>query len=666
MKFNNIIKSLLGVALVAGAWSCTDEVSYDPTPKYDGDQVYFSSDDHTTISITEGATSFSFPLHRYAADGELTVGLVGKVTNSEGVEMNDVFSIPTQVTFPADAKVVEVPVGVVFTSIVPAEKYTFSVSVAGEAASPYGQTSQVFKLSYDPWTEWTEYSSEDGSFQMAGLWDYLLEDKIEVRKSTVDPSVEQYRFPGPIPDEVFDFVISVDYKKTIKVDDVDVPLVTLDKVDFGDVDIDGSKTPSYMQDVVKGLMTLAGWNMDTALAFCAQNDMMPSYFDVDKGLFYLNIIFWNDATAAEGRFYGPFMNYMQLPGFADYEINFTVAGNFVDSEGVESVILNAYKSDDVYAYAYSIEEGTLTEAEVEAVAEAIAANPDATLYRESLTTIKFQPEKSGKYTVVAVGFDQANQKVYTTSSVFEFTSVKSEDSFETIGFCLYRDGFIDAFFEIPFVAWEVEVQEDKNNPGYYRLVDPYKEWPVNVSNGGKYVLPGKYYLEVDATDPNYVRVAESEIGVQIDPEAGAFSAWCAGDLLLAAGKYTEDQIKQAGYYGKMKDGVITFDPGTLVAAMSKFRNGAYFNSNIDLDNPANQEDFDGEYDPFWGTNGPFMVDLSDIAPAKAKQQKLPANMQCKEKANKAFAGQKNANAKQGVVVKNEELGKLGYSSRQVF
>ena len=127
---------------------------------------------------------------------------------------------------------------------------------------------------------------------------------------------------------------------------------------------------------------------------------------------------------------------------------------------------------------------------------------------------------------------------------------------------------------------------------------------------------------------------------------------------MATGKYTEDQIKQAGYYGKMKDGVITFDPGTLVASMSNYKDGAYYNSNIDLDNPANQDGFEGEYDPFWGTNGPFMVDLSDMAPVKAKQQKLPANMQCKEKANKAFAGQKNANAKQGVVVKTLDFNML--------
>lgn len=656
MKLNKIFTALAGLALLWGSSACTDEVKYDPTPKYDGDQVFFSPKAPSSIALAEGAETFTFPLQRYEANGELTVGLECSITGPEGAEMTQVFSLPTQITFPADAKEVEVPVGVVFSAVTPDFDYVLNVKVAGEKASPYGATTATFAVSYAPWTDWVKYSDEPGTMTLSAPVNGWYEDLVYTRSSALNPDLVQYKIAGPFEDIPYEYILTVHPEYKVSVDGKEYPLVLMDNIQTSQPWLK-DQTDGLICDAVSFFTTPGEMTLEEVLKDYAPK-YTPAYFDAEKGLFFINVFLTSTQLVKEYKAAGPNACYLQLPGFANYEIDFTVAGNFVDSEGEESVILNAYKSDDVYAYAYSIEEGELTEAEVEAVADAIAGDPDATLYFESISTIKFVPEKSGKYTVVAVGFDQSNQRIYTTSSVFEFTSVKTEDSFETIGYCLYRDGFVDAFYNIPFVAWEVEVKEDKNNPGYYRLVDPYKEWPLNVSSGGKYVLPGKYYLDVDATDPNYVRVAESEIGVQMDPRYGAFSAWCAGDLILATGKYTEDQIKQAGYYGKMKDGVITFDPGTLVASMSNYKDGAYHNSNIDLDNPANQDGFEGEYDPFWGKNGPFMVDLSDMAPVKAKQQKLPANMQCKEKANKAFVGQKNANAKQGVVVKTLDFNML--------
>ena len=116
MKFTKIYSIIAAAVISAGAWSCSDDVKYDPTPEYQGDEVYFSPEG-TEVAIPNGATSVSAKIYRVKADKELTVGLLSTVLNGDGSECVGIFDPTTQVTFAAGETVAEIPVGVTFSAV---------------------------------------------------------------------------------------------------------------------------------------------------------------------------------------------------------------------------------------------------------------------------------------------------------------------------------------------------------------------------------------------------------------------------------------------------------------------------------------------------------------------------------------------------------------------
>ncbi len=98
MKFNNLYSSILGAALLFGAYGCTDEVSYTPAEKFEGDNVYFETAS-SSVSLPENATEFEVEIQRYGSTGDLTVNLKNSVVDNEGSSLTDVFTVPSSVTF---------------------------------------------------------------------------------------------------------------------------------------------------------------------------------------------------------------------------------------------------------------------------------------------------------------------------------------------------------------------------------------------------------------------------------------------------------------------------------------------------------------------------------------------------------------------------------------
>lgn len=143
----------------------------------------------------------------------------------------------------------------------------------------------------------------------------------------------------------------------------------------------------------------------------------------------------------------------------------------------------------------------------------------------------------------------------------EYTTEKNPEVFKSIGKAMFTDALISAWYGAPAVDYEVEIEESQDNPGKYRLVNPYGEaYPYNEP--GDWDATQDYYLVIDATDPDYVNVLESELGV--DWGSGMMWTMSGGDYFVATGQATLEQVKALGYYGKLADGVITFGEGTIL------------------------------------------------------------------------------------------------------
>lgn len=164
------------------------------------------------------------------------------------------------------------------------------------------------------------------------------------------------------------------------------------------------------------------------------------------------------------------------------------------------------------------------------------------------------------YTFVVWATNGMQTKVFTEIYVTE----PNPEVFKSLGMCSYTDDIVSTLFGAPTVTYQVEIQESVDNPGKYRLVNPYGEiYPYNEP--GDWDADNTYYLTIDATDPDYVNLVQSDLG--IDWGYGPMTALSFADYFIDAGEATKDQMKAAGYYGKLVDGVITFNVKTLGLAM---------------------------------------------------------------------------------------------------
>ena len=174
-------------------------------------------------------------------------------------------------------------------------------------------------------------------------------------------------------------------------------------------------------------------------------------------------------------------------------------------------------------------------------------------YNDLMTGLK--PETS--YTFVVWGTNGMQTKVFTETYVTE----PNPEVFKSIGKGLFTDGLVGTWFGAPEVSYEVEIEESVDNPGKYRLVNPYGEaYPYNEP--GDWDAANTYYLTIDATNPDAVNIVSDNLG--LDWGYGMMWTMSAADYFILTGQATAEQLLSLGYYGKLADGVITFGPKTIL------------------------------------------------------------------------------------------------------
>ena len=193
--------------------------------------------------------------------------------------------------------------------------------------------------------------------------------------------------------------------------------------------------------------------------------------------------------------------------------------------------------------------------------------------------VRFPLAGAGIYSVVAISFadDEAQELDFAQ---FEYTMGPSD--WESMGMATYTDVFVPAFFNIPNVTYQVEVEKNIKKEGLYRLVNPYGEaYPYNEE--GDWDASKNYYLEINAMDPEGVYIPTAKLG--FDWGYGMFSATSAAYMYLS--NYDLETIKGAGLCGTLKDGVITFPTGTLACSLADYDGGSWYTANTEWDEDGN-------------------------------------------------------------------------------
>lgn len=150
-------------------------------------------------------------------------------------------------------------------------------------------------------------------------------------------------------------------------------------------------------------------------------------------------------------------------------------------------------------------------------------------------------------------------KAYKAVVASPVAKASTDGEWKSLGTGKFRDDFITALYFTDNYEFEVEVQENTALPGLYRLVSPYKNYPISPA-----VFDGDTYMEIDASNPDKVFFDRYDTGM--DWGSGSFVInSIAGDYYFNYGGGAGlDQAYEEGLCGTLEDGVITFPKGSLL------------------------------------------------------------------------------------------------------
>lgn len=385
------------------------------------------------------------------------------------------------------------------------------------------------------------------------------------------------------------------------------PIIYIDAFNTGltlspaDGEIEVEPYSSTIYDTFKSKYTLS------ELLYLGNNSVgnFVDYFGkVDNGIItFENGTFIVGASNLQTRYYANTngMFEVKLPGAVDYRITL-LTNSCTDANGKTIVQIN-YGSD-VAVCKLALLSGRFSNPDSE-IADLIEKNqlfsnlPEPGAYSFGLTA-------DNTYTYIVAGYNAAGQCVNVKGAyIVHRADVPSE--WKTLGKGIFTDGILSSYYELwttnsetyvpGTVKYEVEVQENINKPGYYRLVEPYgpgslyEEMNSHIADYGYDC--GTHYLYIDATNPEAVDIEFQPAGftLQGDGFICGTHAW-AGD-------------KAAAYVGKLANNTITFpEKGILFTDEGGAPSSLYYANTdgefkVELPDPNSVEDIVVE-----GANGP--------------------------------------------------------------
>ena len=437
---------------------------------------------------------------------------------------------------------------------------------------------ESINLFQEPWSNWQEAGT--ASYTYTGTyWSGTLSGaNVRYRENLVNKNGAQFQFINMAGG----YDLTIEYDKETGNCQVHQQQVA-DNSNYG---------PVFVCDLVHYPFNLKDGNGNV---IARTYDAFPCHYDSNKGLFVLNLIYYvdeNNGSNASGYFgYG--VETIQMDGFYQHDYSFSMeyAGKRTTDYGTECALINVTMGADVSICSLAVVEAN--EDTDATVAGMLDGSIDCmTLIESKSVTVPLT--KSGTYKAVAITYDDYDNMIDVHTMEFEFTVGNGDDNWVSLGMATYTDDLILPLFGNDPMSYNVEVLENREKPGLFRIVDPYgPEFPL-------YPYASSYadgtYIEIDATDPDGVWIEGwQSTGIDI-ANNGLMSvtsmAWYQADKE----GMTKEDAKEAGLCGVFADGVITFPvDGVLVGINSKAyygnRNGAFRLDMSNLERPAQTEEW---------------------------------------------------------------------------
>ena len=548
MKLNRILSIALLISAMVALNSCADDYAvdtdYTPAEVVDGPQVYFHETISTDVPVTEAEPNFSIDFYRVSSESEDVVEL--KLEAEEGVL--ELFEMPDFVTFAAGSKVATLQCKALFPDDehMPYDKvFPVKISVAkAEDATLYAFSSLTFNIVRPaPWK-----SLGKGKFcdTFLGGPDYY---EVEIQQNELYTNI--YRLVDPYAEILGDIPVDKYFQFEILAPGTQFRDYVLDDeyIMYSDYN-SGQWNSNYPEDIFlihpyRFGMELSLWKYNKVLDY--QSNGLPGEVSIAPYYYLFNVGGgWNNTTKTCISVLFP--DYVK----GDYSASVDYTGIYTAKDGIINAVANLSLGKD----AQNVKAIVMpADADAAAVADAIAAGElEAIDVVKGRIEVPFNAEELGGNNfqiIVTVLLDGAVKTVANTS--FEYFG-GGKNPWQSLGTGYYTDDVIlPMFYENGTPeTYEVEIMEYTENPGLYRIMNPYAK-SVHPAGDDDYAPEGMY-IEVNATDAEGVYIQQQSLGMD----------WGYGEMSLVSygatyfSNYPFETLKGAGYLGKVVDGVITF------------------------------------------------------------------------------------------------------------
>lgn len=543
MKFYKILSTALLFPALMAISSCEEEMSnYTPAEPTTGAQVYFEGAVNTNFVVNAVDSVFTVKLTRVQKDSVANIALKAEADSATLTK----FSFPSVATFAAGEATTTISCVAKVDSMEFDTPYTVKLCIANEEdATLYGQSFVNLKVTCPaPWKSLGMGKFSEGFLGTAG--EYF---DVEILQNELAPN--QFRVVEPYAGILGDIAVDKYLDFTILPAGTAFKDYVLDAeyVVFNDYNM-GQWNSNYAEDIFalhpyRLGMTLDLWAYNVVLDY--QENGLPGEVSLAP-YFYL---FeqgggWNQTKETTIS--------ILFPGYvkADYSSALEFAGLFTKPDGSMFAVGNlALGADAAEVKAIVMP----ADADAAAVADAIAAGElEAMDVEAGRIEVPFNAEELGgnNFQIVTVVLFEGAVKSVAAAS-FEYYG-GGNNPWQSLGTGLYTDDvLLPLFYENGTPAtYEVEILEHTENPGLYRIMNPYAK-SVHPAGDDDYAPEGMY-IEVNATDAEGVYIQQQSLGMD----------WGYGEMQLVSNgyRYIEangfDVVKGAGYLGKVVDGVITF------------------------------------------------------------------------------------------------------------
>ncbi|MBE6298064.1 MAG: hypothetical protein E7088_06210 [Bacteroidales bacterium] len=578
-----LFKSYIALAVLAlGFSACTEEVEYTPAEVPATAQVYFSNTNGAQIDLAKEAKSFDIAVNRAVTGEAASI----EVTVTADSLANATFDFPATVEFADTAATTTYTVTLKEGKELDFEVY-YNISLAFDEslATPYGNSTYSFKVGVPaPWTEWEKIGT--GTYYLSIYWGGTHSGlPIYYREYLLNDTDAQFYIPG-IANSMN---LTIEYNRQTGACQV-LPQYALTNTNYGQVTV--LDIPHYPFTNLSGTY-----------------EEYPCYYDEEKGLFTLNLAYvvctlWDANT--NGSF-GNGVETFQLDGFKQYDYTYSMEykGQYVDNSGNCNAIISTTVGTDIPKYLLTVV------AEGADLNATISGMLDGTVACDTLTESGFYAypmTESGVYTALAITFDADGNVNEAYAEEFEFYLAGQENPWVSLGMATYTEDCLTTFFNVANETYSVEIRQNKDNPGLYRMIHPYAAYGAATDK--------EYYIEIDATDPEGVYIP-GIYGTGFEAGYGEVSITSMAYYYMANQGVSLEDVKGAGYCGIFADNVITFPAQALLISMAGYQDGAWYKSNV---------------------NGAFKLDMSNMTPVEAAAAKAPAMRNYVELVPKSLEG----------------------------